>query len=312
MLTVHGRTRADRFLGRAEYRTIAEIVAAVSIPVIANGDIDSTDKARAVLEQTGATGVMIGRAAQGNLWLPGAIARALASGGDAAAPSFSEQLRIHQRHIARLHDFHGDHLGPKIARKHHTWFLQSLASQALISTNALRDGRQTFNALESSEAQIQHLAALAEQGSGLRHALPRCRAKMQRGAARRMSAAKDSPSAKRRKATKADPRPLKDSASEAIEHFLKTLDGEPCSDLYDMVLQQVEAPLFKAVLEYTQHNQSHAATMLGLNRGTLRKKLRQHGLLNEPEPPKRKRSSRTPKSPASKTATNKTATKRKR
>ena len=172
MLTVHGRTRADRFLGRAEYRTIAEIVAAVSIPVIANGDIDSTDKARAVLEQTGATGVMIGRAAQGNLWLPGAIARALASGGDAAAPSFSEQLRIHQHHIARLHDFHGDHLGPKIARKHHTWFLQSLASQALISTNALRDGRQTFNALESSEAQIQHLAALAEQGSGLRHALP--------------------------------------------------------------------------------------------------------------------------------------------
>ncbi len=118
-----------------------------------------------------------------------------------------------------------------------------------------------------------------------------------------MSAAKDSPSTKRRKATKADPPPLKDSAGEAIEHFLKTLDGEPCVDLYDMVLHQVEAPLFKAVLHYTQHNQSHAATMLGLNRGTLRKKLRQHGLLTEPEPPKQKRSNRTPKSPASKTAT---------
>ena len=132
-----------------------------------------------------------------------------------------------------------------------------------------------------------------------------------------MSAAKDSPPLKRRKATKTDPPPLKDSAGEAIEHFLKTLDGETCSDLYDMVLQQVEAPLFKAVLEYTQHNQSHAATMLGLNRGTLRKKLRQHGLVNEPEPPKRKRSSRTPKPPAStaatnKTAINKTAIKRKR
>ena len=122
-----------------------------------------------------------------------------------------------------------------------------------------------------------------------------------------MSAAKDSPPLKRRKATTTDPPPLKDSAGEAIEHFLKTLDGETCSDLYDMVLQQVEAPLFKAVLEYTQHNQSHAATMLGLNRGTLRKKLRQHGLVNEPEPPKRKRSSRTPKPPASKAATNKTA-----
>lgn len=127
-----------------------------------------------------------------------------------------------------------------------------------------------------------------------------------------MSAAKDSAKTKGRKTTKTDPPPLKDSAGEAIEHFLKTLDGEPCSDLYDMVLHQVEAPLFKAVLDYTQHNQSHAATMLGLNRGTLRKKLRQHGLLNEPEPPKRKRASRTPKSPAGKAATNKTATRRKR
>ena len=127
-----------------------------------------------------------------------------------------------------------------------------------------------------------------------------------------MSAAKDSATTKRRKATKAHPPPLKDSAGEAIENFLKTLDGEPCSNLYDMVLHQVEAPLFKAVLDYTQHNQSHAATMLGLNRGTLRKKLRQHGLLNEPEPPKRKRASRTPKSPAGKTAISKTAVRRKR
>ena len=127
-----------------------------------------------------------------------------------------------------------------------------------------------------------------------------------------MNAAKDSASSKRRKTTKADPPPLKDSAGEAIEHFLRTLDGEPCSDLYDMVLHQVEAPLFKAVLDYTQHNQSHAATMLGLNRGTLRKKLRQHGLLNEPEPPKRKRASHNTKSSVSKAASNKTATRRKR
>ena len=163
MLTVHGRTRADRFLGHAEYDTIAEIVAAVSIPVIANGDIDSTQKARAVLKQTGAAGVMIGRAAQGNLWLPGAIARVLETGGDAHAPSFSEQLRIHQRHVARLHDFHGDLMGPRIVRKHHTWFLQSLTSQGLMCADALRDWRQAFNAFESGEAQMQHLATLAEQ-----------------------------------------------------------------------------------------------------------------------------------------------------
>ena len=91
---------------------------------------------------------------------------------------------------------------------------------------------------------------------------------------------------------KAGPPPLKDSAQEAISHFLDTLDGEPCSELYDMVLHQVEEPLFRAVLDYTKHNQSHAAAMLGLNRGTLRKKLRQHGLLAEAEPPKRQRAAR--------------------
>ena len=172
MLTVHGRTRADRFLGHAEYDTIAEIVAAVSTPVIANGDIDSARKAQAVLAQTGAAGVMIGRAAQGNLWLPGAIARALKTGGDAKAPSFSEQLRIHQRHVARLQDFHGDLMGPRIARKHHAWFLQSLASQSLMCADALRGWRQAFNTLESSEAQIQHLAALDKGPAALRQLPP--------------------------------------------------------------------------------------------------------------------------------------------
>ena len=79
------------------------------------------------------------------------------------------------------------------------------------------------------------------------------------------------------------PPPLKDSAAEAIGHFLATLDGESCVDLYDMVLRQVEEPLLREVLDYTQHNQSLAATMLGLNRGTLRKKLRQYGLISESE-----------------------------
>ena len=88
--------------------------------------------------------------------------------------------------------------------------------------------------------------------------------------------------------SKAGPPPLKESAAEAIAQFLRTLDGEGCSGLYDMVLHQVEEPLFKAVMNYTQQNQSHAATMLGLNRGTLRKKLRQYGLLSKLERPRRK------------------------
>ena len=99
------------------------------------------------------------------------------------------------------------------------------------------------------------------------------------------------------------PPPLKDSAAEAIAHFLATLDGESCIDLYDMVLRQIEEPLLREVLDYTQHNQSHAATMLGLNRGTLRKKLRQYGLISESDtaqPKKKSRQSHT--NPAKKPA----------
>ena len=112
---------------------------------------------------------------------------------------------------------------------------------------------------------------------------------------------------KRRKKTPAGPPPLRDSANEAIRHFLETLDGEACRELYDMVLHQVEEPLFKAVLDYTQHNQSHAAALLGLNRGTLRKKLRHHGLLAESEPSEPTRSARRRKAPATKPAAAKSA-----
>ena len=163
MLTVHGRTRADRFKGQAEYQTIAEIVHAVTIPVIANGDIDSAEKARAVLKLTGAAGVMIGRAAQGQLWLPGAIASALtARDKSARTPTLSEQLRLQGDHLARLHDFHGDHLGPRIARKHQTWLLESLAAQKAISAEDARAWRQAFNRIESTEAQVVCLREMTD------------------------------------------------------------------------------------------------------------------------------------------------------
>ena len=107
-----------------------------------------------------------------------------------------------------------------------------------------------------------------------------------------MTSAKAKTSTKKTRDQSAGPPPLRDSAAEAIAHFLSTLDGEACSDLYDMVLHQVEEPLLRAVMEYSQQNQSHASAMLGLNRGTLRKKLRQHGLLSEPAPQKHKRGAR--------------------
>jgi tRNA-dihydrouridine synthase B len=163
MLTVHGRTRADRFKGQAEYQTIAEIVRAVTIPVIANGDIDSAEKARAVLMLTGAAGVMIGRAAQGQLWLPGAIASALTAGDKSArTPVLSEQLHLQGDHLLRLHAFHGDHLGPRIARKHQAWLLESLTAQQFISAEDARAWRQAFNRIESAEAQVTSLRNMTE------------------------------------------------------------------------------------------------------------------------------------------------------
>ena len=170
MLTVHGRTRADRFKGQAEYQTIGDIVSAVKIPVIANGDIDSADKAQRVLTVTGAAGVMIGRAAQGQLWLPGAIASALAAADKSArTPTLSEQLRLQNEHLRRLHDFHGGHLGPRIARKHQAWLLESLAAQQVISPEDARAWRQMFNRLESPEQQV---ACLREMTDALMSATP--------------------------------------------------------------------------------------------------------------------------------------------
>lgn len=158
MLTVHGRTRADRFNGDAEYQTISQIVDAVSIPVIANGDIVSLKKARRVLAETGAAGVMIGRAAQGQLWLPGAIADALARNKpDIRAPAPAKQLALQHRHSAALHDFYGDYLGPRIARKHHAWFLESLREQSVLTSDVAKELRRAFNTLATPRAQLDQL-----------------------------------------------------------------------------------------------------------------------------------------------------------
>jgi tRNA-dihydrouridine synthase B len=157
LLTVHGRTRADRFKGAAEYDTIAEIAGTVSIPVIANGDIDSAGKARAVLAYTSAAGIMVGRAAQGQWWLPGAIAAALTEGSpEARAPTVFEQLDMQSRLLSALTDFHGEFLGVRIARKHEAWFLESLVRQGALGKVFTRDFRRSFNTLESAQAQARY------------------------------------------------------------------------------------------------------------------------------------------------------------
>ncbi len=156
MLVVHGRTRADRFKGEAEYDTIAAIVDAVAMPVLANGDISSADKARKVLSHTGAAGVMIGRAAQGRPWLPGLIARQLAGDAAACEPSHNAQLAMLQQHVERLHEFYGDISGMRIARKHVGWTLDHL----YCADNA-RDQKAAFNQIEQAQGQLNWLAQLA-------------------------------------------------------------------------------------------------------------------------------------------------------
>jgi tRNA-dihydrouridine synthase B len=124
-LAVHGRTREDQYEGDAEYDTIAAIKLKVGIPVLVNGDIDSPEKARAVLDYTRCDGVMIGRAAQGRPWIFREIAHFLASGERLSPPSATEMRRIWLGHLDEVYRFYGEGRGLRVARKHIQWYCQS-------------------------------------------------------------------------------------------------------------------------------------------------------------------------------------------
>jgi tRNA-dihydrouridine synthase B len=126
-LAIHGRTRACMYQGNAEYDTIAAIKQSVSIPVFANGDIDSGAKAKLVLEQTGVDGLMIGRSAQGRPWIFKEIIAAL-NGEAFHEPSFAEVRDIMLAHLRDLHAFYGEEAGVRVARKHIDWYAKSRAS----------------------------------------------------------------------------------------------------------------------------------------------------------------------------------------
>lgn len=149
MLTVHGRTRECRFRGEAEYDTIAAIKQAVSIPVIANGDIQDAEKARRVLEHTAADGLMIGRSAQGRPWIFSEIAHFLRHGSHRPAMSSPDIARLLLEHIKRLHEFYEDNKGILFARKH-----VSCYSKHLPDGHRLKTG---FNQLESKPAQTEYV-----------------------------------------------------------------------------------------------------------------------------------------------------------
>ena len=129
-LAVHGRTRTDQYQGEAEYDTIARIKAERAIPVLANGDIDSPEKAAAVLAHTGADGLLIGRAAQGRPWIFREIAHFLATGTPLPPPSLAEVRDLLLGHLDALHAFYGEEHGVRIARKHLGWYAKDHAEAA--------------------------------------------------------------------------------------------------------------------------------------------------------------------------------------
>ncbi|CAB3625322.1 MULTISPECIES: tRNA dihydrouridine synthase DusB [Achromobacter] len=125
-LTLHGRTRADLYTGEAEYDTIRAVRAELKIPLIANGDIDSPEKARRVLDYTGADAVMIGRAAQGRPWIFREVDHYLRTGETLAPPSYGEMRELLLEHLDDHYRFYGEHTGVRTARKHIGWYLDGL------------------------------------------------------------------------------------------------------------------------------------------------------------------------------------------
>ncbi len=148
-LALHGRTRACLYKGEAEYDHIKAVKKAISIPVIANGDIDSPEKARFVLEHTEADALMIGRPAQGRPWIFREIQHYLTTGELLPDPEMDEVSDILLGHVDALHQFYGEYLGLRIARKHVSWYLKAHPSTS--------EFRQYFNAIESAPAQIEAL-----------------------------------------------------------------------------------------------------------------------------------------------------------
>jgi tRNA-dihydrouridine synthase B len=151
-LAIHGRTRDQQYTGVAEYDTIAEVKAALSIPVVANGDVDSPRKAAAVLEATGCDAVMIGRAAQGRPWIFREVAHFLATGQMLPPPSLVEVRDVLLAHLEALHGFYGEASGVRIARKHLGWYAKDRPEHSQEQRAAFR---AVVNRAETAESQLR-------------------------------------------------------------------------------------------------------------------------------------------------------------
>lgn len=167
MLTVHGRTRAQKYQGAVDYQTIAEVVDSVRIPVIANGDIDSAGKAAQVLHRTKAAAVMIGRAGQSNPWLYAGVDQYLRSGTIATPTDAQTRAAVLIEHVQNLHAFYGEQQGLRVARKHIGWTLQALPAALSMPRQLLQvdDACQQLRMLEQLLVQHDPVAVTAAQSA---------------------------------------------------------------------------------------------------------------------------------------------------
>ncbi|TNF65275.1 MAG: tRNA dihydrouridine synthase DusB [Gammaproteobacteria bacterium] len=169
LLSIHGRTRCQKYTGFAEYDTISLIKQSISIPVIANGDIDSEEKAKYVLEYTKADGIMVGRAAQGRPWIFKQIQHYLDTGAYLAEPANNEKYQLMKQHLNNLHQFYGDYMGIRIARKHIGWYLDTINDYQ----QQAKAFKRQFNRLETTEHQFNALASFFNDLNNLnQHKVP--------------------------------------------------------------------------------------------------------------------------------------------
>ena len=160
MLTVHGRTREQGYGGVAEYETIAAVKDAVRVPVVANGDIATPERARAVLRATGADAIMIGRAAQGRPWIFREVAHYLATGTQLAPPLVAEVKRLLLEHLQDHYALYGEYTGVRSARKHIGWYVKALPGGAAF--------RAAMNAIENGAAQLRAVGGFFDElGAGM-------------------------------------------------------------------------------------------------------------------------------------------------
>lgn len=161
-LAMHGRTRACAYLGDAEYDTMAEVKQSINIPLIANGDITTPEKAKFVLDYTKADAVMIGRAAQGRPWIFREIGHFLATGQHLPPPEVAEIHQVMLEHLHDLYNFYGEVTGMRMARKHISWYTKGLKDSALF--------RHKINQLQSIDEQLEEIDAFfIHQSSQSRH-----------------------------------------------------------------------------------------------------------------------------------------------